>query len=382
MPHKYNNIPPGIKSKIGRDLFLQENNHPLATLKRRIETFFAQGYIPGSTFFKCFDRLPQVVSVQQNFDDLLTPKDHPSRQLSDTYYVNDKMLLRCHMTAHQTTLLKEGHTAFLMVGDVYRRDEVDATHYPVFHQMDGVRVWDRYELPPTIQADLEKGNRDSAVVFVMDDLKLHLSALVKDLFGSDIELRWVETTFPFTEPSLELEIYWEGQWLEVLGCGMIRDEILKNCEKSNTIGWAFGIGLERIAMVLHDIPDIRLFWTDDNRFMKQFQVQSDKPVKFVPYSKHPACYKDISFWLPSEDSETTNFHDNDFFSLAREAAGDLVESIQLIDSFVHPKTRRKSVCYRILYRSMDRNLTNAEVDEIQDRIKASVVSSIVGSELR
>lgn len=107
----------------------------------RIELFFQQdAKALGQPPFQIFDNLPPIVTVEQNFDELLIPPDHVSRQASDTYYVDDQRVLRCHTSAHQTALLRQGQDRFLVCGDVYRRDEVDCTHYPVFHQMEGVRV--------------------------------------------------------------------------------------------------------------------------------------------------------------------------------------------------------------------------------------------------
>mmetsp|Transcript_5014 Transcript_5014/g.10606 ORF Transcript_5014/g.10606 Transcript_5014/m.10606 type:complete len:146 (+) Transcript_5014:201-638(+) len=126
-------------------------------------------------------------------------------------------------------------------------------------------------------------------------------------------------------------------------------------------GWAFGLGLERLAMILFEIPDIRLFWTDDERFQSQFK--EGQITKFEPYSKFPPVFKDIAFWVPE------NFVENDFFELARGVAGDLVEKIDMIDEFTNPKTNRSSKCYRITYRSMDRSLTNDEIDALQDSLR-------------
>lgn len=140
----------------------------------------------------------------------------------------------------------------------------------------------------------------------------------------------------------------------------------------NEIGWAFGLGLERIAMVLFQIPDIRLFWTKDERFLLQFQPGVVTPFK--PYSKYPATGHDLSFWLPLEPDTEHPLHENDFYDLVREVAGDIVEDVKLvcgvvclvkvianvsqIDTFVHPETHRNSHCYRIIYRSMDRYVGN------------------------
>ena len=117
-------------------------------------------------------------------------------------------------------------------------------------------------------------------------------------------------------------------------------------------------------MVLFDIPDIRLFWSQDPRFTSQFKPGT--LTKFEPFSKYPSCYKDISFWCPEK------FHDNDFSQVVRDVAGDLVESVTLVDQFTHPKTGKTSKCFRIQYRSMERTLANDEVDQIQERVRQQV----------
>ena len=154
-----------------------------------------------------------IVTKTQCFDDLLIPPDHPGRQPSDTYYIDDKTLLRTHTSAHQSEHLRQGYEAFLCTGDVYRRDAVDSCHYPCFHQMDGVRVYE--------WKALGVASHEEAVPIVMEDLKGTLAGMVKSIFG-DVEMKWVESTFPFTDPSLELEILFQGKWLEVLGCGVMR----------------------------------------------------------------------------------------------------------------------------------------------------------------
>lgn len=173
-----------------------------------------------------------------------------------------------------------------MTGDVYRRDAIDATHYPVFHQMEGVRVF----------------GPDATTEQVVADLKAKLEGLARLLFG-DVEMRWIDAYFPFTEPSLELEVFFNGQWLEVLGCGVMQQQILDGNGQPGKKAWAFGLGLERLAMILFGIPDIRLFWSDDERFTKQFKA-GDIKTKFAPFSKFPPCYKDVSMWIG--DSFTEN----------------------------------------------------------------------------
>jgi phenylalanyl-tRNA synthetase alpha chain len=188
---------------------------------------------------------------------------------------------------------------------------------------------------------------------------------------------------------LELEIWYQDEWLEVLGCGVMQPQILRNAGYHHHQGWAFGLGLERLAMVLFQIPDIRLFWSQDARFWNQFQP--GKITTFQPYSKYPPCFKDISFWInnnntnnnnttgdaeQSSSSSSSSFHMNDVLDLTRQVAGDLVEQVQLVDQFVHPKTMRESHCYRITYRSMDRSLTNAEIDVLQETLRSTIAQQL------
>eukprot|EP00511_Aplanochytrium_stocchinoi_P001266 CAMPEP_0204832122 /NCGR_PEP_ID=MMETSP1346-20131115/12794_1 /ASSEMBLY_ACC=CAM_ASM_000771 /TAXON_ID=215587 /ORGANISM="Aplanochytrium stocchinoi, Strain GSBS06" /LENGTH=399 /DNA_ID=CAMNT_0051963749 /DNA_START=291 /DNA_END=1490 /DNA_ORIENTATION=+ len=358
--HPDNNITENIANHIGRDL-IHEPNHPLQILKTLIFEYFDRNFQNPDTnveIFKKFDKLPPVVPNAKAFDELLIPEDHVSRKPSDTYYYDDKHCLRPHTSAHQTDLFRQRNMAFLCAGDVYRRDEIDASHYPVFHQMEGARIFDKGE-----SQDIKK---------VLEDLKVTLEGMIRSIFG-DVECRWVKAYFPFTDPSLELEIYFNNEWLEVLGCGVVHEDILKRCGLEGHKGWAFGLGLERLGMVLFEIPDIRLFWTKDPRFLKQFE--DGKISQFQPYSKYPPCFKDMTFWLPE------NYHINDLNELLRSRAGDLVEKVELIDNFFNKKLNRRSHCYRITYRSMDRSLTNAEVDILQEEVRSDV-EQILGGELR
>ncbi|KAG8093170.1 hypothetical protein GUJ93_ZPchr0012g20084 [Zizania palustris] len=250
-----NNVPDTIYSKIGLQLH-RRDNHPLGILKNTIYDYFDKNF---SGQFNKFDDLCPLVSVKQNFDDVLVPADHISRSYNDTYYVDAQTVLRCHTSAHQAELLRDGHTHFLVTGDVYRRDSIDSTHYPVFHQMEGFRVF---------SPDDWSGSGMDGTAYAAADLKKTLEGLARHLFGA-VEMRWVDTYFPFTNPSFELEIYFQDDWLEVLGCGVTEQEILKSNGRTDHVAWAFGLGLERLAMVLFDIPDIRLFWSNDQRFTSQ-----------------------------------------------------------------------------------------------------------------
>lgn len=132
----YTNLTPKILSYLGKNIHLQKD-HPLSMVRQRITNFFYKEYTnpKGTPLFSVYDRLNPIVSVKQNFDSLLIPENHPSRVKSDCYYVNREYLLRAHCTAHQSDLLASGLDNFLVVGDVYRRDEIDSTHFPVFHQV-------------------------------------------------------------------------------------------------------------------------------------------------------------------------------------------------------------------------------------------------------
>ena len=302
-----NNVTPYIANLVGRNLH-QQADHPLGIIKDKIEGYFAK--LDGPTFEIC-DNMDPFVNGQECFDDLLIPTDHPGRKPSDTYYVSrlggrelsspEDTLLRTHTSAHQSTLMRQGKEAFLCTGDVYRRDEIDASHFPVFHQMEGVKLFD----PESVGGKMsrEEWLESDGCKLIADDLKKTLEGLVDELFGP-VEKQWRDDYFPFTEPSFELDIYYNGDWMEVLGCGVVHSGVLKNVDLEDRHGWAFGLGLERLAMVLFSIPDIRLFWTDDKRFTKQFKA--GEITTFKPYSKYPPCFKDISFWIPRTSSQTTS----------------------------------------------------------------------------
>ncbi|KAL8138504.1 hypothetical protein V2J09_004505 [Rumex salicifolius] len=349
-----NNVPDSIFSKFGLQLH-REDKHPLGILKNAIYNYLDTNY---PTKFEKFDHFCPIVSVEQNFDDVLVPADHVSRSYNDTYYIDSETVLRCHTSAHQAQLLRSGHTQFLVTGDVYRRDSIDSTHYPVFHQMEGVRVF---------SLDDWKASGMDGTTYAAQDLKKCLEGLARHLFG-DVEMRWVDTYFPFTNPSFELEIFFQEKWMEVLGCGVTEQGILKKNGRKDNVAWAFGLGLERLAMVLFDIPDIRLFWSSDERFTSQF-AEGKLGIKFKPFSKYPPCYKDMSFWI------SDSFTENNLCEVVRGIAGDLAEEVCLIDNFTNKKGMT-SHCYRIAYRSMERSLTDEEINDLQWKVREQVESKL------
>lgn len=380
----YTNVTEKVLSYIGKNLHTKQH-HPLSLVRQRIVNYFYKSFVNnrGNPIFSIYDNLSPLVSIEQNFNSLLIPANHPSRSKSDCYYINRDYLLRAHMTAHQSELISSGLNDFIMVGDVFRRDEIDRTHYPIFHQMDAVRLRTKNELFPN-DGDLEifdNGHTTDqfcgeqqkqachtleAVKLMEFELKSTLQGLAKELFGQEVQYRWVDTTFPFTQPSWELEVLHEGDWLELLGCGIMQQTILKNAGVTNRIGWAFGLGLERIAMCLYQIPDIRLFWSTDSGFLNQFKTDNIyKNIIYKPISQFPQCANDISFWLPKDEE----FSSNDFYDLVRTIGGDLIEQVELIDNFTHPKNGKTSHCYRIVYRHMERTLTQDEVNLVHKQIE-------------
>ncbi|XP_785848.1 phenylalanine--tRNA ligase, mitochondrial [Strongylocentrotus purpuratus] len=377
----FTTVTPKIISRVGTNLHNQPN-HPLCIIKEKIRDHFYRSFLNrrGNPLFSIYDHLSPVVTVQQNFDSVFVPKDHISRKKGDNYYINEEFMLRAHTSAHQHELVNAGLDAFLVVGDVYRRDEIDTSHYPVFHQMEGVKLFTHHELfakcnnatnlslfetgSTARTPDKQETHTMEAAKLLEFELKSIITSMAELLFGKDIQCRWIEAEFPFTHPSWELEIFFQGEWLEVLGCGIMEQKLLQSAGAGTSVGYAFGLGLERLAMILFDIPDIRLFWSTDNRFLAQFRDQDTNQVKFKPFSKYPPVIQDMSFWCPESDYES-----NDFYDLVRNVGGELVEQVAMIDEFTHPKTHRKSHCYRITYRSMERTLVREEVIQIHALIR-------------
>lgn len=308
--------------------------------------------------FRDFDfiTVPEIIPVEISFDLFNFAPDHPARSRSDTYYVDDKHILRTHDTVMWYYYLtnpqvKEKIAAgeplgVFCYGKVYRKDEIDRRHLNVFHQMGGL-----YLVP------------DSKRILVFDDLKKVLADITKNLFGQKIVLRFNSDTFPYTDPSLEVEVEKNGQWIEILGGGMPRKEVLANFGLKDYNGWAFGFGLERLAILSMDLPDIRLLWSDDPRVKKQLKLGR----KYEEVSKFPSIIRDISFVVPNA------FIPNDYFDLIRDLGGDLVEEVSLLDKYENAAkfgAEKTSYTFRLIYRHLNRTLTNSEVNELDKKIRA------------
>lgn len=242
---------PGTKYELGR-------KHPLYKVLDEIkEIFLGMGFDVADG--------PEVELDYYNFEALNLPKDHPARDTQDTFYITDNILLRTQTSPVQIRVMEKQKPPVRIIapGRVYRSDAVDATHSPVFHQIEGLVV--------------DKG-------VTMGDLKGTLADFAKRLYGEDAVVRFRPHHFPFTEPSAEMDVMCfncggegcrlckgEG-WIEILGCGMVHPKVLKTCgiDPEEYSGFAFGMGLERVVMRRYSIDDLRLFFENDQRFLRQF----------------------------------------------------------------------------------------------------------------
>lgn len=242
---------PGVRRPLGA-------KHPLSIVLDEIkEIFIGMGFdiVDG----------PEVETDYYNFEALNIPKNHPARDTQDTFYINDNILLRTQTSPVQIRVMEKQKPPIRVIspGRVYRSDAVDATHSPLFHQIEGLVV-------------------DRGITFA--DLKGTLETFVKRLYGEDSVVRFRPHHFPFTEPSAEVDVqcfhcHGEGcrlckgeGWIEILGCGMVHPKVLQNCgiDPEEYSGFALGMGLERVVMRRYSIDDLRLFYENDVRFLKQF----------------------------------------------------------------------------------------------------------------
>jgi phenylalanyl-tRNA synthetase alpha chain len=220
--------------------------HPVTRTLDRIEAFFAQiGFdvVEG----------PEIEDDFHNFEALNIPAHHPARAMQDTFYFEDGLLLRTHTSPVQIRAMKERKPPLRIIvpGRVYRCDS-DLTHSPMFHQVEGLMVGENVSFA---------------------DLKGVLHDFIRNFFEQDLQVRFRPSYFPFTEPSAEVDILGEGGWLEVLGSGMVHPQVLENVgiDSERYTGFAFGMGVERLAMLRYGVNDLRLFFENDLRFLEQFR---------------------------------------------------------------------------------------------------------------
>lgn len=204
-----------------------------------------------------------------------------------------------------------------------------------------------------------------ATKYAEQQLKTTIESYLKFLFQQDLKFKWIPAYFPFTTPSFELEIFYNDKWIEMLGCGVVKREILLKAGLDEHIAFACGFGLERLAMIKYEVPDIRLFWSKDSGFTSQFECKSfSDPIKYKPISIYPQSPKDCSFWVDNN----SNWCENDFYDLVREVGNEIIEQVYLIDQYVN-KDGRRSNTFRIIYRSHERTLTRKEAVQVHETIK-------------
>ena len=223
----------------------QGHRHPLITTTEKIiDLFLGLGYQVSEG--------PEIENDYYNFEALNIPADHPARDMQDTFYLGGEYLLRTHTSPVQIRCLEKKNPPVRIVspGRVYRRDAVDATHSPVFHQIEVLAI-------------------DESLDF--SHLRGTVMAFLKAFFG-DLPIRFRASYFPFTEPSAEVDVQWRGKWLEVMGCGMVDPAVLEELgiDPEKYSGFAAGLGVERFCMVRHGLDDIRKLYTSDLRFLEQF----------------------------------------------------------------------------------------------------------------
>ncbi|KFF41315.1 MAG: phenylalanyl-tRNA synthetase, alpha subunit [Candidatus Atelocyanobacterium thalassa isolate SIO64986] len=222
------------------------NIHPLNnTTDKILDIFIGLGYQISTG--------PHIETDYYNFEALNIPPDHPARDMQDTFFLTNGDLMRTHTSPVQIHYMENNTPPIRIVapGRVYRRDTVDSTHSAVFHQIEILAV-------------------DKGLTFT--NLKGTVREFLHQFFGEDLPIKFRASYFPFTEPSIEVDVQWKGKWLEIMGCGMVDPNVLQAVGYDPEIytGFAAGLGVERFAMVLHKIDDIRRFYTNDLRFLEQF----------------------------------------------------------------------------------------------------------------
>ncbi|MEI7977530.1 MAG: phenylalanine--tRNA ligase subunit alpha [Bacteroidota bacterium] len=255
---KKTNFEDNIDFTLPADLLENGTRHPLNIIENKIVSIFNK---LGFTIAEG----PEIENDWHNFSALNFPLNHPARDMQDTFFIDEDIALRTHTSSVQVRLMQKKNPPMraIMPGRVYRNEAISARANCFFHQIEGIYI-------------------DQKVSFA--DLKQTLYAFVKDMFGNDVEVRFRPSYFPFTEPSAEMDISCQickgsgcnvckhSGWVEILGCGLIDPNVLKNCDidTEKYSGFAFGMGIERITMLKYDVKDLRTFFINDSRFLKQF----------------------------------------------------------------------------------------------------------------
>ncbi len=315
---------------------------------------------------KNFDLIetPWIIQPEIVFDLFNFPKDHPARTQSDTYYIDDTHILRPHTSLMWKYYLEldlvrkkldtHGSVGALCYGTVFRRDEIDWQHSNVIHHIDGLYICKK-EVALLEQSDLE-------------DI---LWEVARSLFGKEIKAEFRVDHFPYTDPSLEMNIAWDDKWVEILGAGIVHPQVIKNLGFDPSVynGWAFGFGADRLAMIKMRIPDIRLLRSTDERVIRQF---ANIENVYQAVSKYPSVVRDISFVVAKN-----KFNINRYYEIVREVGDDLIEEVKILDQYDDEKkfgAGNISYTFRITYQHLDRTLTNEEVDIVHKKIEGKTMS--------
>ena len=203
------------------------------------------------------------------------------------------------------------------------------------------------------------------MVITQKDLENVEIDIAKSIFGKDVEYKFLVDSFPFTDPSVEMDIMFNGDWMEVVGSGLVHQQVLKNFGIDPEIynGWAFGFGLDRLAMVKMGIGDIRILWSEDSRITSQFK---DINSQYKEVSKYPAISRDVSFVIDKD------MNLNNYYEIVRDCADNLIEEVKVLDSYENEEKfgkDKKSYTFHIVYRSPERTLTNEEINKVQEEIR-------------
>lgn len=343
--------------------------------------------ITKSEYFKDFDIFssPEIVKEFETFDLFYFPENHVARRPSDSYFIEktDKKENNILLRPHTTTLwyhyliwnnwiekLKNTwEIKVLSYWKVYRVDELDKTHHECFHQIDWLKI-----------------TAKTKEIINENTLKEVLSNTIKALFW-EIEFRFNRDSFPYTTDSLEVEVMYNWKWLEVLWAWVVKGEVLEKLwvDSSKYNGWAFGFWIERLAMALKKIPDIRIFWSQDKRVLSQWW--NLEPYKEI--SHFPPVFKDISLIVPKDkfifeenELKLTRETESSLFAITwiiRDIWKDLIEEVKIIDNFENDKkfwNDFKSISLNITFRSIERTLTNEEINEMYFEIRQKIEENL------
>lgn len=347
-----------IKRYLAMPDLSRDSESPIYEITQKVKSLFT---------FKKFDdiRIPEIVPASESFDLFNFPPEHPARSKSDTYYVDDKNILRTHTTVMwyyyfnlpevKEKLNNKKALGVVSYGKVYRKDEIDRRHMNVFHQFDGL-----YICPKDMH------------MITQNDLKDVLTEVVKGVAGENVKFRFNPDTFPYTFDSLEVEVDKNSfnkdsdkeEWVELWGAGIVEPKVLEKLGVDSEVynGWAFGLGMERMAIISMELPDIRLLWSNDERVKKQLKMGN----RFVEVSKYPPIVRDISFIVKND------FIPNNYFDLVRDVIGDLAEEVELLDKYESAEKFGEgnvSYAYRITYRSLDKTLTAEEINDLHKKLE-------------